>query len=64
MAHTISQDHASQENKPKTALSAAFWFVLILGGLLIATFNFVRVMSAAGEGQGTHQTEHGSEAAH
>jgi hypothetical protein len=60
------ESHQSTENKPKTALSASFWFVLILAGLFIAAVNFVNVMSHDDGGHGTEHVapgNHGSDAA-
>ncbi len=56
MSHESNHDtaHYSTENKPKAALSSAFWFVLILAGLFIAAVNFVAVMGHDDGGHGAH----------
>jgi hypothetical protein len=50
MSHDTHQ-HIT-ENKPRTGLTASFWFVIILVGLFIAAVNFVSVMSQSEEGEG------------
>lgn len=54
MAHeTHHETSHSTEIKSKTAMSASFWFVLILAGLFIAAVNFVNVESnTKEEGEG------------
>jgi len=66
MAHeTHHESSHGTEIKSKTAMSASFWFVLILAGLFIAAVNFVNVESnATEEGHGTKTEEvHGEKAA-
>ena len=43
-------EHAAHDTTPKSksSFSAAFWFVLLLVGLFIASLNFIDVMSHSG----------------
>lgn len=67
MAHEAHHDnHAPAEVKPTTSFRSAYWFVIILVFLFVASVNFVSVMGhdeEAGHG-GEHHTEaaagHGS----
>lgn len=65
----IHTDSHTEEPRSKTAMSASFWFVIILVGLFIATVNFVSVMSnesgehTTTEASSTHGA-HSEEAAH
>lgn len=69
MAHEAHHDnHAHTEAKPTTSFRSAYWFVIILVFLFVASVNFVSVMGhdeEAGHG-GEHHTEaaagHGHEA--
>ncbi|MEI8279867.1 MAG: hypothetical protein WCG87_08880 [Bacteroidota bacterium] len=59
MAHETQQH--STENKPRTALTSSFWFVIVLVGLFIAAVNFVKVMSnSEEEGTKTEATHEGA----
>ncbi|WP_123985224.1 hypothetical protein [Taibaiella soli] len=63
MAHeTHHESSHGTEIKSKTAMSASFWFVLILAGLFIAAVNFVNVESnTKEEGEGVKTEEvHGA----
>lgn len=52
----MSHDHSVEEN-PKTVSSGAFYFVLLLVGLVLGLFIFVQQMSAHGEeGHDDHAT--------
>jgi len=62
MAHEAHHDdhaHATTDAKPTSSFRAAYWFVIVLVFLFIASVNFVRVMGhdeEAGHG-GEHHTE-------
>jgi hypothetical protein len=51
--------HSESVEKPNNSSSAAFWSVLIFAGLIIATINFIQVMS--GHDEGHHDTTHHKE---
>jgi len=45
-----THDHHNEEPRSKSAMSASFWFAIILVGLFIAALNFINVMSGPSEG--------------
>jgi len=64
----MSHETHSTENKPKTALNASFWFVLILVGLFISAVNFIHIMGheepAAEHGAGHGAPQHATGSGH
>ena len=48
MTHTVS------DQKIRNSTVSAFWFTLILVGLLLAALNFVHIFSASLEHEGAH----------
>ncbi|MBS1616684.1 MAG: hypothetical protein JST06_11275 [Bacteroidetes bacterium] len=45
--------HDAELKKSRTASRAAFWFMLIVAGLFVATLNFIEIM---GQSHGHHES--------
>ena len=63
MSHDTHNHHDTQNDKPVIAFKSAFYFVIMIAGLFIATIGFVKSMSHDEGGHDAHGAAH-SEAAH
>ncbi len=65
MSHDTHQHHETPNEKPTLQFQSAFYFVIIIAGLFIATMAFIKSMSHdEGGGHGAHASGHATEATH
>lgn len=65
MSHdTHEHHHPAGNDKPVVEFKSAFYFVLILAGLFIATIGFIKSMSHDEGGHGEHSAQHTEAAGH
>lgn len=64
MSHDTHQHHETPNEKPTLQFQSAFYFVIIIAGLFIATIAFVKSMSHDEGGHGAHASGHATEATH
>lgn len=65
MSHdTHEHHHETHNHKPVLEFNSAFYFVIILAGLFIASIGFVKSMSHDEGGHGAHAAQHTEAAGH